>query len=176
MNWHHNDSVVEQLPNNTYGFIYKLTLIKDGNTFYYIGMKQTSAMKTLPALKSGEQRPNSERIRKQVMLDSDGKVVRSKPKIRALRSQGHKATIQNFDRLIVESDWQSYEGSSTNTEGHELIHKEILDFIPNAKLSKKWMSYMENYRLYINEVLLDPNYLNDNISGKYFRSDFIKEQ
>jgi hypothetical protein len=73
-----------------------------------------------------------------------------------------------------ESDWKSYYGS------HQLIKEEIKkgnqqDFkriILQLAYSKKELTYLENKWLFNMNVLEDDLYLNDNILGKFFTSDF----
>ena len=73
-----------------------------------------------------------------------------------------------------ESDWKSYYGS------HQLIIGEIKkgnqsDFeriILQLAYSKKELTYLENKWLFSMAVLESDSYLNDNILGKFFTSDF----
>jgi hypothetical protein len=47
--------------------------------------------------------------------------------------------------------------------------REILQYVP----SKKLLTYYECKYLFINEVLENENYINDNVLAKFYRKDFI---
>ncbi len=48
--------------------------------------------------------------------------------------------------------------------------REILMFVP----SKKLLTYYEDKYLYVNGVVeIGSNYFNDNISGRFFKKDFL---
>jgi hypothetical protein len=47
--------------------------------------------------------------------------------------------------------------------------REILQYVP----SKKLLTYYECKHLFINEVLENENYINDNVLAKFYRKDFI---
>ena len=70
LNWVYKNkeiTSINQLPNNAYGFVYLLVFVdSDGTEKAYIGQKTLYSYRTLPALKNGSQRPNSERIAKNV--------------------------------------------------------------------------------------------------------------
>ena len=169
MVWVENTDPVSDIPPNAVGFVYELTLAKDNETFKYIGKKNVFEMKTLPARKDGVQRPNSERITKRVMVDENGKVIRSKAEIAKARKRGLKATLQRFDRLLVESNWQDYEGSSENTKQYELKSKKILEWLP----TKRSLTYAEVKWQFKNDVLEKAEYLNDNINGRWFKGKLL---
>lgn len=74
----------------------------------------------------------------------------------------------------TESNWQKYFGSSVEAtalvkaEGKENFERRILDLAP----SKKLLTYLELAYQCKNDVLTDPRYVNSNILGKFFRSDW----
>lgn len=74
----------------------------------------------------------------------------------------------------TESNWQKYFGSSieikdlVKREGTENFERRILEIAPN----KKVLTYLELAYQCKNDVLTDPHYVNSNILGKFFRSDF----
>jgi hypothetical protein len=128
-------SSVEEMPEDTFGFIYEITHIPTGKK--YIGKKVLQFNRKLPPLK-GQKRKR---------------------------------------KVVKESDWKDYYGSHPEfkqiiKEGRkEEFYREILIFVP----SKKLLTYYELKFLYQRGVLeSDSNeYINDNISGKFFRKDFI---
>lgn len=72
-------------------------------------------------------------------------------------------------RRLVQTNWKKYCGSSEVIKAKQVepMFKTIICWCK----TKKEMSYWENYYLYVNNVLLDDNYLNSNISGKFFKGD-----
>lgn len=124
-----------------YGFVYRINYI-DGT--FYLGKKNFYKNTTLPALKSGEQRPNSERKGKNIK----GKRV-------------------YFDIVTKESDWETYEGSSENTKELEVAYKEILQ----VAYSKRELTYLEVKLLFWEEALEDENCHNISILKLFFREN-----
>lgn len=74
----------------------------------------------------------------------------------------------------TESNWQQYFGSSVEVknlikeEGKENFERYILALAPN----KKVLTYLELHYQCNLDVLRDSRYINSNILGKFFRSDF----
>ena len=74
----------------------------------------------------------------------------------------------------TESNWQKYFGSNTEIvdlvkkEGKDKFSREILLYVPD----KKRLTYYELAFQCKRDVLTDPNYINSNILGKFFRSDW----
>ena len=56
-------------------------------------------------------------------------------------------------------------------EGEENFIREILELA----FEKKHLTYLENKYLFTLEVLENERYFNDNIEGRYFKKDFIKD-
>lgn len=79
-------------------------------------------------------------------------------------------------KVTKESDWKNYYSSNklvkeyVKVNGEESVRRTILQFCS----SKKLLTYYENKYLYCSEAI-EPHtsYINDNISGKMFRGDFI---
>ncbi len=161
--WLYDNEEVTELP-PIYGFIYKITYDDNGTEKYYVGKKSITSTKTILALKDGTQRPDSERIYKNVIIDEDGKVVVSKKDKAAARKRGLKAKRTAFDRLLVESKWADYTGS--NETDLPIVKKEIL----TIALHKQQLSYKEEEYLFLHSAIIDENYLNRNIGNRYFRS------
>ena len=146
--WIYNGEEVISLPDllsrcgdSASGFIYRIDYV-DG-TFYF-GKKNLYKKSTLPALKSGEQRPNSERKGKNVK----GKRV-------------------YFDIVKKESDWLIYEGSSEKTAELEILSKEIL----LVAFSKRELTYQEAKCLFWEEAIEDIFCHNANILKLFFRDN-----
>ena len=82
---------------------------------------------------------------------------------------------KHWEYVIKESDWLTYIGSN------KVLQKDIAKgvkyekYILDFAFSKKQLSYLEEKELYVNEVLESDKWYNDNISGRYFRKDLVKE-
>lgn len=79
-------------------------------------------------------------------------------------------------KVLKESNWKNYYSSNKVLKQliiqgkQHLLQREILEFAPNKKL----LSYFENYYLYFYKTIEpNSNFLNDNISGKFFSGDFF---
>ena len=79
-----------------------------------------------------------------------------------------------YEMVKKESDWTSYIGSNKQ------LHKDVLDGVRITNRSilgvyktEKEITYYETYYLFVNDVLIDERYYNDNILGKFFRKDLI---
>lgn len=141
MNWYYEGTKVtdsSQFPEGAFGFIYLLEF-EDGTK--YIGKKNIYSKSTLPSLKSGEQRPNSTRI---------GKNVNGKRKY--------------FDIIQKESKWKTYKGTSKEIEGLKLKSKEILSFAGSGRE----LTYLEAKALFYYSVLETEVFRNSNILGRFY--------
>jgi len=145
MNWTYNNekiTSINQLPKGAYGFIYML----EYDTYKaYIGKKDLYSYQTLPALKNGSQRPNSERIGR----NKNGKRV-------------------YFDKVRKESNWKQYTSSSKDIPKEAKITKKHILAIA---YSKRHLSYLETKYLFCYEVLESEDFYNKNISGRYFKGN-----
>jgi hypothetical protein len=145
--WLYKNKEIKELtdmPEPTFGFIYEVTHTPTGRK--YLGRKQLISVqkKTLG--------------KKELALITDKRLSKKKT-------------------VTKESDWKTYYGSNPIIkqmikEGkQDEFTREILMFVP----SKKLLTYYEDKYLYINGVIeTDSNYFNDNISGRFFKKDFIK--
>lgn len=76
-------------------------------------------------------------------------------------------------RKKLESDWKNYFGSCDGLKedvknlGQEKFLREILYICPH----KKSMSYYETYEQFTRNVLMDDEYYNTNIEGRFFESE-----
>lgn len=138
MTWTYEDQPFTDLPDGVFGFVYVISYTDDT---HYIGKKQTISETRLPALKDGTIRPNAYRIAKNI----NGKRVQ-------------------FDVVRKQSAWRSYTGSSKLTAGKTIASKTILQLA----YSKRSLTYLETKWLFIYEVLEKPEFLNENILGKFF--------
>jgi len=143
MDWIYKDkpiTSIDQLPPNAYGFTYLLTY-STGKA--YIGQKQLHSYQTLPALKNGSQRPNSERIGR----NKNGKRV-------------------YFDKVFKESNWKTYTSSSKDIPTEATItEKHILAIA----YDKRHLTYLEAKHLFCYEVLESSDYYNRNILGSFYK-------
>ena len=140
------DNVVaslEDVPEGAIGFIY---LLKYTDGTYYIGKKDLYKKATLPSLKSGEQRPNSTRVGRNV----SGKRM-------------------YFDIVTKESDWLTYKSSCKEVQNLEIEERFILTFA----YSKRELTYLEVKYLFVYVVLEDEYniYHNANILNKFFKGN-----
>ena len=139
--WKHNSTAISELPEDVFGFIYRLTFVdKAGTQFYYVGKKNKIKETKLPALKNGEQRPNSTRVGK----NKNGKRV--------------------YYDIVRKEDWLDYEGSFDKPEDLTLVYREVLHF----SKSKRNLTYSEVKYQFIRGVLENENYLNKNILGSFY--------
>ena len=78
-------------------------------------------------------------------------------------------------KVVKESDWRTYFGSHVEIkqlikeEKQDEFERRILQFVPTKKL----LTYYECKYLFMNEVLENEEYINDNILAKFYRKDFI---
>jgi hypothetical protein len=142
MEWYYRNEEVEKLPEDTFGFIYKLHY-RDG--FYYIGKKQCFNTITLPVLNTGKKRIGHIKI--------IGRNVNNKRKY--------------FEVVHRENDWRDYEGSSDELSKYVLIKKEVLRFCK----SKRELTYQEVRYQFLHDVLNDDMALNKNILNKFFKGN-----
>lgn len=144
--WLYQNKEIKELsdmPENSFGFIYEVTHVPTGRK--YIGRKQLTSV-TKKALG-----------KKELALLTDKRA--SKKKV-----------------VKKETDWKTYYGS--HPEIKQLIKdkkqseftREILIFVS----TKKQLTYYEDKYLYMKGVI-EPGstYFNDNISGRFFKKDFI---
>jgi len=150
MNWlYYEDEItnISQFPENTYGFIYKVTHSTTGRV--YIGKKvlyhnqKKKLTKAELELSTGRGRKSLYKI---VQKESDWKsYYGSQKEIKELITQGKKDEFK----------------------------REILQFVNNKKL----LTYFETKWLFTFGVLEYPDlYFNDNILGKFYRKDFDTQE
>lgn len=135
---------ITQMPEGAIGFVYQIKYV-DG--MYYLGKKNLYKTNTVKALKNGKTR--------------EGTIER------VLRNTG-KGFRQVYDRVQSESDWRTYQGSHKECKIRLIKEKHILEYAFN----KKQLTYLEAEYLFKHNVLRSKYYLNDNILGTFFRSDF----
>lgn len=144
--WLYNSKIIdtlEDLPNDSYGFIYITTHIPSGKK--YLGKK--SLFSTL------------------------NKKLGKKELANLPITRGRTKTTK---KVIKESDWKTYYGSEDFIKNkikeklHHDFHREIIHIVKN----KKHLTYFEcKYQFQLN-VIESHEWLNSNILGKFFKSDF----
>lgn len=78
-----------------------------------------------------------------------------------------------YNIIQKESDWKSYYGSHSLIKKESKIHPEnFTREILQVAYSKKELTYLECKYQFILNVLEDDKYLNENILGKFMKSDF----
>lgn len=142
---------IENMPEKTYGFIYKVTHIPTGKK--YIGKKVLYFER------------NKKLGKKELAILSEER-----------KAQGLRGRTPLKKKVTTESDWKTYFGSQkeiltlVKNGKSEDFKREILQYVPD----KKQLTYYECKYLFINGVLETRNdYINDNILGKFFRKDFL---
>lgn len=144
MDWLYQGQPLTELPEHTFGFIYKITYT---NGQKYIGKKACFSKSTLPALKTGVPRPGSERVGK----NRNGKRV-------------------YFDIVTKENKWCDYEGSSgRDLSDLEIATKEIIEFAP----TKRSLTYLETKHLFCQDAIIDEDFINDCILKKFYRGRLL---
>ena len=75
-----------------------------------------------------------------------------------------------YKRVLKESDWKTYYGSHSYIKESPpyFLKREILE----VAFNKKHLTYLECKYQFTLKVLENPQYLNDNILGKFFDKDF----
>lgn len=142
MTWTYEDAPFTELPPDVFGFVYLITYT-DGT--HYIGKKQCISEITLPALKNGKVRPEAtHRIGRNI----SGKRVQ-------------------FDVIRRETVWKKYCGSSKLTADKTIEYKTIIQLA----YSKRQLTYLEVKYLFGYEAIEDESFMNDNISGRFFRGN-----
>lgn len=71
---------------------------------------------------------------------------------------------KTYKRVLRETNWRKYEGSTSNSMGKTIRKKTILRVIK----TKRELTFREAELLFTNKVLSDSLCLNDNILGKFF--------
>ena len=147
MNWLYNGreiTDISQFPPNTFGFVYQV-ITPEGKK--YVGKK---------------------------VLYHNQKKKLTKAELAEQTGRGRRSLYKIVQK---ESDWKKYIGSNAKlkhqiTEG-EVTKDDLKRQILEIALNKKHLTYLETKYLFQMEVLENPDeYLNDNILGKFFTSDF----
>jgi len=147
MNWLYKKQEIEnisQFPNNTHGFIYKITHKISGKS--YIGKKVLFHNKKVKLTKKD--------------LELYEGVVGRRPSYKLAIAESDWQKYWGSNKLLLEL---------LKTEPKENFTREILMLAS----SKKLLTYYETQALFIHRVLEEPDlYFNDNILGKFYRKDF----
>ena len=162
MNWLYEDKPFLTNLDNHFGFIYYIEY-ECGKC--YIGCKTFSTRSTLAARKNGIQRENSTRIHKRKPMTKEELETRSKTQVRT----NVKTKLVPFDIITKESNWKTYNGSSEDTKELIIKEKHIMHLCP----SKRNMTYMEVKMLFLNDVLEDEMYVNQNIAGTFYKDNLL---
>jgi len=147
MNWLYNEKEITDIsdfPPNTFGFVYEV-ITPEGKK--YVGKK---------------------------VLYHNQKKKLTKAELALQTGRGRKS---HYKIIQKESDWKKYIGSNAElkrqlSEG-EVTKEDLKRQVLEVAYNKKHLTYLETKYLFQLEVLENPDkYLNDNILGKFFTSDF----
>ena len=147
MNWLYNEKEITDIsdfPPNTFGFVYEV-ITPEGKK--YVGKK---------------------------VLYHNQKKKLTKAELALQTGRGRKSYYKIIQK---ESDWKKYIGSNAElkrqlSEG-EVTKEDLKRQVLEVAYNKKHLTYLETKYLFQLEVLENPDkYLNDNILGKFFTSDF----
>lgn len=131
-----------QMPIDAFGYVYKIVNLSTQQ--YYVGKK--------------------------FLIHQSKRKIGKKEKA-LIEGKGRRP---EFERVKKESDWKTYFSSSevikedVKQNGSDHYKREIIQFA----YSKKELSYLEVFYQFKYDVLRDPLSITDNISGKWFKSDF----
>ena len=152
--WRYRDQLITEIsdmPEGTYGFIYRVTHIPTKKK--YVGKKVLFFERNVKLGKKETEVLKEER-----------------------KAAGIGGRVPAKKKVVKESDWKDYYGSQVDIKAlvrsskPEDWSREILDFVPTKKL----LTYYEIKHIFLNDALEDPDFLNDNILGKFYQKDFIK--
>ena len=157
--WMYQGGEVSEKPPklNMFGFIYQINYT---NGKKYIGKKQFHSETTQKVLKTGIPRENSQRIQKRVKMTADDLANRTPAQVK----KNVKNKMVEFEMVIKENDWRKYNGSSKEVKGFKIESKHILE-ICYDKLN---LTYCELKWQLRKDVLVDDDYVNSNILGKFY--------
>ena len=147
MNWIYKKNEIEDIshfPNNTYGFIYKITHTLTNKS--YIGKKVLYHNKKIKLTKKD--------------LELYEGVVGRRPSYKLAIAESDWKKYWGSNKTLLEL---------LKTEPKENFKREILITCPNKKL----LTYYETQTLFVYRVLEEPDlYINDNILVKFLMKDF----
>ena len=144
--WLHNNEVIEtieDIPANTFGFIYITTHIPSGMA--YIGKKS---------------------------LYHNVKRKLTKKELAEQTGRGRKSTTETIQKESDWKTYYGSEDfikQRIKEKKQDEFKREIIHFVEN----KKMLTYFECKYQFIYGVLENENYLNSNILGKFYSKDFI---
>lgn len=154
--WTYNGIHLDKLDEGIVGFVY---IIYYDNGCRYIGKKQTSTIKTLPALQNGKIREGATRVNRVVPLTTAE--VKALPKGRRFQ----KGKLAPYDQIVTEKKWKDYVGSSKDIPDEARIQSKV---ILHLCTNKRTMTYLEEKEMFLRNVLLDKWYYNKSIAGRYY--------
>jgi hypothetical protein len=150
MYWiYNNENInnISQFPENTYGFVYRITHKPTNKS--YIGKKV-------------------------LYYERNKKLGKKELEILKEERKGVPGRLPTKKKVITESNWKVYWGSNkelielSKNEPYENFEREIIQMCN----SKKLLTYYETKYLFMLQVLEFPdNYFNDNILGKFYTKD-----
>lgn len=110
-----------------------------------------------------------EYIGKKAFWHSKTKKLGKKELLNLPVTRGRKPTSK---KTIIESDWKTYYGSADEVKS--LPKEELKRYLLKLCKTKKELTYWETKLLFSYGVLEDDKYINNNILGSFFKTDFLK--
>lgn len=144
-NWFYKLEEIKEasdFPAGCFGFCYKISNIETGQ--YYVGRK---------------------------VLQNNIKRKIGKKEKALIEGKGRRP---DFEKIKKESNWKEYWGSckplleDIKKLGEDKFYREILELA----FDKKRLTYLEVKHQMLHKVLEDPMSFNDNIQGRFFKTDF----
>ena len=148
---------------NMFGFIYQINYT---NKKSYIGKKQFHSETTQKVLKTGIPRENSQRVTKRIKMTAAELAERTPAQV----AKNVKNKMVEFEMVIKENDWRKYNGSSKEVKGFKIESKVILEIC----YDKINLTYAEIKWMMRKDVLVDDDYVNSNILGKFYSPKISK--
>lgn len=163
--WKYNGKEMKELqdfPEECIGFIYKIENTTNGK--YYIGRKQLKSITNRSIAKSTYDKLKAEGKNKEISR----KTSKAKTKKAGKRVYNHRR------KVVVETDWKDYTGSSdalnADIKKGDKISREILRLCS----TKTEMTYHETTNILCSGCFEDPNCYNGWVSAK-IRKDFLNK-
>lgn len=151
MSWKYKEVVIESiddLPDDVYGFVYLIVNKSQEERNRLLEIEE-------PYMYIGKKSIWSERTKKLGKKELEARVDKRYSKKKKVRR---------------ESDWLTYTGSNDTLNDRVELGDDVEKKILVLCYSKRGLTYQEERMLFLENVLGDWRYLNNNIAGRFFRN------